>query len=47
MQEVNIYIETDIPPMKHRRGNAVYVLETITTKGPATVTGMIPMEDVT
>ena len=47
MQEVNIYIETDIPPMKCRRGNVIYVLETMTSKGPATVSSMIPMENAT
>ncbi len=47
MPEVNIYIETDIPPMKRCRGNAIYILETGTVRGNATATKWIPMESAT
>lgn len=47
MQDVNIYIETDILPMRRTRGRVIYILETVTTKGPATITKLIEMEEAT
>lgn len=47
MKEVNIYVETDIPPMKSCKGRAIYVLETILSSGPRTKDGLVEMERAT
>lgn len=47
MKEVNIYIETDIPPMRTDRGRVMYILEAKTAKGPATLTKTIDLESAT
>lgn len=47
MDRVNIYTHTDIRGLKPRDGTAWYILETETSKGPATAGDKLRMEQTT
>lgn len=47
MQEVNLYIEVSIRGPQKRDCKYGYVIETITEKGPATLSNVKPLEQVT